>query len=69
MDNCVICGLPEDEHHTFERVNRPSASCCCDAGEWANPGAIPEVCGQYIGNGTQNCSTCEHDKECHGDPR
>ena len=62
---CRICQQPEEEHHRFNPFVIPTG-CICDPGTWLpkDPG---EICAEYIGNGVQNCETCEHDKGCHGE--
>lgn len=62
---CVICGLPESEHHTF---TPPPPGCICDHSEWINPQKIPPVCGHFepADDDSDRCRNCEHDKACHG---
>lgn len=63
MNACRHCGLPEEEHHTYEPRKAAPPGCKCDDGTWGD--LILPVCGEYIGNGRQYCRTCEHDAECH----
>ena len=60
---CIICGMPEDEHHEPQWRQQPDA-CCCDPLEWSVE-IIPPPCGGYVGNGVKSCERCEHDPECH----
>lgn len=62
---CAECGIYECVHHAFVPLNRPSDRCVCNTNEWIDPSNIPPVCDTYIGDGTNNCTTCEHDQECH----
>lgn len=63
-DICRICGLPEEEHHTFEPSEPPMpAGCVCDPGEW--DGEVPDPCSEYVGNGVEYCRRCEHEAACH----
>lgn len=63
---CKICGEDEDAHHEPEWIEVPD-NCCCATLEWDldKLDKIPDVCGEYLGNGTYPCLTCDHDKECH----
>jgi hypothetical protein len=55
---CRICGQTDGEHCVFE-----AQRCPCDDRTWADrPGPI---CSLYVGDGVKNCTTCEHDAECH----
>jgi len=58
---CKHCGLPESEHHQFERA-MPNG-CVCKPGWWIDePG---EVCNSYVSGWSGTCKTCSHEKECH----
>jgi hypothetical protein len=57
---CVHCGRTEEEHCYFE-AKMPNG-CVCPPGDWGD--TVTEVCDYFTGSGPQ-CTTCEHDKECH----
>lgn len=56
--------------HCHERLNPPRkhVGCVCDAWEWCDPGNIPPPCSEYVGDGSQFCAKCEHEKACHTTP-
>jgi hypothetical protein len=66
MKICKVCGETQEEHHIPDWLEIP-AGCVCNWREWdfERLSSLPPVCDHYEGNGTQNCSRCEHDKECH----
>lgn len=64
-EHCIHCGEVAEQHHEFEPPKRASATCCCDAREWADPTDIPVVCAAFVGDPARNCETCEHNIECH----
>jgi hypothetical protein len=61
MTVCRRCGLPESEHHQFERVM--PRGCVCKPEWWLDD--PPEVCDSYVIGPTGMCATCSHEKECH----
>ena len=63
---CKTCGEPEETHHEPDWLELPDG-CVCEWREWDYHAKtiLPPVCGEYKGDGTCNCATCEHDKECH----
>lgn len=63
---CKTCGEPEETHHEPNWLELPDG-CVCDWREWDydRKTKLPPVCGEYKGDGSCNCETCEHDKECH----
>lgn len=63
---CKICFEPEEAHHTPEWIEQPDG-CVCDIGTWDyhNMAKLPPACEEYIGDGIENCTRCEHDKDCH----
>jgi hypothetical protein len=63
---CKTCGVAEEDHHEPDWLELPDG-CVCDWRSWdySNKTVIPPVCGEYKGDGVENCETCEHDKECH----
>jgi len=66
-EECLVCGLYEDEHHEFRKPNLP-LGCKCDAREWLRPDHIPPVCEKFTEDGTFDdtlCDGCQHLKECH----
>ena len=58
---CKHCGLPEWAHHDYE-PSMPDG-CVCDPGEWGDEVRVP--CAEYLGDGQQYCTRCEHDSACH----
>ena len=70
MKICKVCGETQEEHHIPDWLEIPDG-CVCNWREWGYDGmsSLPPVCDHYEGNGTQNCSRCEHDKACHAAPR
>lgn len=58
---CKHCGKTEEEHCEGYEKKMPDG-CQCDPWEWGN---VTPICAQYVGNGKQNCATCEHDAGCH----
>jgi hypothetical protein len=60
---CKHCGLPEDQHHDFER--KMPKGCCCDPYEWATDRPVSSICSKYVGNGKGPCKNCEHSPGCH----
>jgi len=66
MSICRHCGMGEDEHHAFEAREQP-AGCVCDPATWHSRGfRLPPACAEHQGDPEQNCTRCEHDRECHG---
>lgn len=67
--NCINCGRREDEHcEEFMPPNIPSG-CICDTRSWGDPASIPDVCFLFVGDKDNYCHTCEHDRECHAEPK
>jgi hypothetical protein len=75
MKVCLDCGLSPEAHHAFrERIAPPG--CKCDPSEWTAD-TIPPVCDDYEAARSATfpddyvdyCSTCEHDKSCHGETK
>jgi len=66
MRYCKVCGRTDNDHHEPDWIEIP-AGCVCDWREWDyhKMSKLPLVCSEYEGDGTTNCQTCEHDKECH----
>ena len=60
---CRNCLRAEEEHCFFQPIEIPNG-CVCDPRTWL-PNDIGPICRKYKGNGTESCSDCEHDKECH----
>jgi len=61
---CIICGLPEEDHHVFTPVEIPEG-CVCDIGTWGDLNDIPPICDKFMGDKDDFCERCEHDKACH----
>ena len=59
---CVHCGKPEEDHCIgFERTM--PEGCQCAPGEWGE--RVTPICDKFVGEGSQYCRICEHDKGCH----
>lgn len=63
---CKDCGLPEEDHHTFNPRMSGPAGCICDPNSWRRD-PIPGVCTSFYPDEEypEQCATCEHEKECH----
>ncbi len=58
---CKHCGRPESEHHEF--VAEMPKGCVCVPATWLD--VVEPACQEYVGDGTQYCTRCAHDKACH----
>lgn len=63
IDECEICGKPEEDHHDFIARKKPRG-CVCD---WKTWGKTPyPVCDQFIYvDDYDYCDNCGHGEQCH----
>jgi len=63
---CKHCGLPANQHHTFDPLELVVPErCVCFGDGWVDINNIPEICNSYEEGVFGICNKCEHNKKCH----